>query len=379
MGKNGSRRRFLRTVGTIGAIGLAGCTTGGGGGASDGGSGANGSGGANGSENASGSGSGPGSGTNVGMVYALGGLGDRSFNDAANRGVMRAQEELGIEFSEAQPESESEFATFQRRFAQSSDPVYDLICAIGFLQLEATQENAQNFPDQNFMIVDEQVDQPNVASYLFREEQGSFQVGHLAGLLTTQQFSAGAGETTPDQPTVGFVGGIDSPLVRRFQAGYEAGVAYANEGANVLTAYVGSFSDPTGGREAALSMYDNGADIVYHSAGATGSGVFQAAQQSNRYAIGVDSDQSRTEADFANVILASMVKRVEEAVFTSIENVVNDNFNGGELTTLGLERGGVETVYGQQLGPEIPQELKAALEQSRQAIINGDISVPTEP
>ncbi|PSQ19767.1 BMP family ABC transporter substrate-binding protein [Halobacteriales archaeon QS_8_65_32] len=399
MGDDGSRRRFLGAVGTIGALGLAGCTTGGGGsggsegsgsgGESGGSSGSNGSGSGGGSEsnasNGSGSGNesgGSGSGrsdVNVGMVYALGGLGDKSFNDAANRGVQRAAEELGIEFTQAQPSSESEFATFQRRFAQSQNPAYDLICAIGFLQKGAVEENAANFSDQNFMIVDETVDASNVASYAFKEEQGSFQVGHLAGLMTTRQFSAGGGETTPDQPQVGFVGGVDSPLIRKFQAGYEAGVNYANENAEVAVAYVGSFSDPAGGREAAISMYDNGADVVYHSSGATGAGVFQAAQQNGRYAIGVDSDQSATEPNFANVILASMVKRVERAVFTSIENVVNDSFSGGEVTSLGLERNGVEAVYGQQLGPEIPEEVKSALEESRQGIVNGDISVPTEP
>jgi basic membrane protein A len=382
MGDSSSRRRFLRTAGAVGALGLAGCTTGGGGDSGSGGqngSGGSGSGGQNGSNGSGGSGGQGDSGINVAMVYALGGLGDQSFNDAAHRGAQRAKEELGINYTEAQPESETAFSTFQRRFARSQDPVYDLVCAIGFLQKSAVEESAQNFPDQQFMIVDEQVDRENVASYLFREAQGSFQVGHLAGLLTTRQFSAGGGETNPEQATVGFVGGVDSPLIRKFQAGYEAGVTYAEENAEVLTAYVGSFSDPTGGREAAISMYDNGADIVFHASGATGTGVFQAAQENGRYAIGVDSDQSVTNEDFANVILASMVKRVERAVFSSIENVTKDSFNGGSVTNLGLERDGVETVYGQQLGSAIPQEVKSAIEQSRKEIIDGQIDVPTEP
>ena len=227
-----SRRRFLRAAGTVGALGLAGCTTGGGGDSGSGGqngSGGSGSGGQNGSNGSGGSGGQGDSGINVAMVYALGGLGDQSFNDAAHRGAQRAKEELGINYTEAQPESETAFSTFQRRFARSQDPVYDLVCAIGFLQKSAVEESAQNFPDQQFMIVDEQVDRENVASYLFREAQGSFQVGHLAGLLTTRQFSAGGGETNPEQATVGFVGGVDSPLIRKFQAGYEAGVTYAEE------------------------------------------------------------------------------------------------------------------------------------------------------
>jgi basic membrane protein A len=379
-----SRRRFLRTAGAVGVLGLAGCTTGGGdsGGSGSGGqngSNGSGSGGQNGSSGSGGSGSQSNSEIHVAMVYALGGLGDESFNDAAHRGAQRAKEELGIQYAEAQPESETAFSTFQRRFARSQDPVYDLVCAIGFLQKSAVEQSAQNFPDQRFMIVDEEVDRENVASYLFREAQGSFQVGHLAGLLTNREFSAGGGETNPEQATVGFVGGVDSPLIRKFQAGYEAGVNYANENADTLVAYVGDFSDPTGGREAAISMYDNGADIVFHASGATGAGVFQAAQEKNRYAIGVDSDQSRTNEDFANVILASMVKRVERAVFTSIRNTVEDSFNGGSVTNLGLERNGVETVYGQQVGSAIPGTLKEEVAQSREAIINDEIDVPTEP
>jgi basic membrane protein A len=125
-------------------------------------------------------------------------------------------------------------------------------------------------------------------------------------------------------------------------------------------------------------MYQNGADIVYHAAGATGLGVFQAAKEQNGYAIGVDSDQSLTEPNFADVIMASMVKRVETPVFESIENVVNDSFNGGSNTTLGLEEDGVACVYGDQLGSEIPQEVKDNVAETREAIIAGDIDVPTE-
>jgi basic membrane protein A len=316
---------------------------------------------------------------NVGMVYALGGLGDKSFNDAAKRGVVQAEEELGISYAEVQPEAGEEFPQFQRRYAQSTDPNYDLVCCIGFAQQSALAETAPSFPDQNFMLVDAVVDEPNVANYVFREEEGSFQVGHLAGLMTTRSFDEGSGETASDSTNVGFVGGVDAPLIRKFQAGFEAGVNFANSDVDVSTAYAGSFSDSAQGKEIATSMYQSGADIVYHAAGATGLGVFQAAKEQGKYAIGVDSDQSLTEPNFADVIMASMVKRVETPVYESIENVVNGEFNGGSNTTLGLEEDGVACVYGDQLGSAIPQDVKDAVADTRERIISGDIDVPTEP
>ncbi|MFB6127386.1 MAG: BMP family protein [Halolamina sp.] len=317
--------------------------------------------------------------TNVGMVYALGGLGDKSFNDAARRGVVRAEEELGISFNQVQPSAAEEFSQFQRRFAQSTDPNYDLVCCIGFAQQSALQSVSGEFPDQRFMLADAVVDRDNVANYTFREHEGSFQIGHMAGLLTTRSFSAGAGSTQSDSTNVGFVGGVDAPLIRKFQAGFEAGVAHADEDVDVQVSYTGSFSDTQAGKEAALSMYQSGADIVYHAAGATGLGVFQAAAEEGRFAVGVDSDQSQTEPSYADVILASMVKRVDTAVFEAIQSQVEANFDGGSVVSLGLEQNGVEAVYGESLGGEIPDDVKSALEGSREEIIAGDIEVPTEP
>jgi basic membrane protein A len=328
---------------------------------------------------------------NVGMVYATGGLGDGSFNDQAQQGIQQAQSEFGVQYNEAQPDEVSQFSTLQQQFASSTDPVYDLICCIGFLQQSALQENAPDFPDRNFMAVDtvpmqdtdgdgepdSQFD--NVASYVFAEEEGSYLVGQLAGLLTTQSFSAGAGETSGDSTSVGFVGGVESPLIRKFEAGYAAGVAAASESVDVSTSYVGDFNDPAGGREAALAMYDNGADVVYHASGNTGTGVFQAAQEVGRFAIGVDRDQSVTKPSFSDVILASMVKRVDTAVYTSVENVVDGEFQGGSTNALGLAADGVGIVYGQGIGGDVPDEVKSAIEESRTAIVDGDVTVPTDP
>ncbi|MFC7141435.1 BMP family protein [Halosimplex aquaticum] len=369
------RRRFVRGLGTVGALTLAGCT-------GDGGDGGDGTDGTDGGDSTDGGDGGAGGGdgtTHVGVVYATGGLGDGSFNDQAQSGIERAAEEFDIEYNEAQPEGTTEFSNYQRQFARETNPNYDLVCCIGFLQADALSNTASEYPDQRFMIVDETVDADNVASYVFAEEQGSFLVGHLAGALTTMDFQAGAGSTNPDTTTVGFVGGVESPLIKRFQAGYDAGVAHANENVDVQTAYVGGFDDPSGGKEAAVSMYESGADIVYHAAGNTGTGVFQAAQEQGKFAIGVDRDQSVTREEYSDVILASMVKRVDTAVFNAVQAVVNDSFEGGSTTALGLQDDGVEIVYGQQLGSEIPQDVKDAIAQARQGIVDGEITVPEEP
>ncbi|WP_090612142.1 BMP family lipoprotein [Natrinema salaciae] len=345
------RRQFIKGATAIGLAGMAGCV----GGFGDEGD----------------------TDVQVGMVYATGGLDDDSFNDMAKQGVVDARDEFDLSFDETEPEAASEFDGAQRDFAESGD--YDLICCIGFAQAEALSGNAPEYPDQNFMIIDSVVEEDNVRSYTFGEPEGSFQVGHLAGLLTDEEFAAGAGETNPDESVVGFVGGQESQLIESFQAGFEAGVEYANEDAEVVSSYVGDFNDTAGGQEAARTMYQNqNADIVFHAAGRTGIGVFQAAQAEGRFAIGVDDDQSRSNPDFADVILASMVKRVDTAVYTAIESVVNDNFAGGEVETLSLEQEGVANVYGDELGGEIPQEIKDQVADSRQAIIDGEIDVPSE-
>ena len=317
----------------------------------------------------------------IGMIYATGGLGDDSFNDLAQAGAQRAEEDLDIAFDENEPGAVADFDPAQQSFAEDGK---DLIVTVGFQQAEALSSNAGEYPDQDWMIIDSVVtnenDEPfdNVRNYLFAQNQGSFQVGHMAGLLTTEDFAAGDGETNPDETTVGFVGGIESPLIGEFQAGFEAGVEFANSEVDVVASYTGSFNDTAAGQEAALSMYqDEGADVIYHAAGATGIGVFQAAEEENRFAIGVDDDQSQS-TDFENVIVASMLKNVDEAVYDGIELVVNDEFNGG-TEVLELADNGVGVAYGSQLGDSVPDSIRSALEDSASQINNGDITVPTEP
>ena len=374
------RRTFVKATGVAGIAGLAGCSGGPSGGStdtetetesddSDGGT----------EETTAAETTESGPAANVGMVYASGGLGDGSFNDQAQSGAQQAQDELGISFDEAQPEGTSEFGTFQQQFAESTDPNYDLVCCIGFLQVDALTENAESYPDQDFMIVDSVVEAPNVASYTFMEHEGSYLAGLMSSLLTTQEFSAGGGSTDPDSTNVGFVGGSESDLIQRFQAGFEAGVSAGNDDVDVSTSYTGSFTDPAAGREAAAAMYNSGADVVFHAAGNTGTGVFQAAQEAGRFAIGVDRAQSITRPSYADVILGSMIKRVDTAVYNAIEATVNDEFPGGEAVALGLEEEGVGLVYGDSLGSEIPEEIADQVATAREDIIAGDISVPMAP
>ena len=349
------RREILKGAGASGLVLTAGCL-----------------------ESSTGDGDDGGSTTHVGIVFALGGLGDNGFNDTANRGVEKAADEFDIEFNRAQPEKATQFKTNQQRFSESNSPDYDIICCIGFLQQSALKETSENFTDQKFMLVDSVVERDNVANYIFKEHEGSFQVGHIAGLLTQQDFSAGAGETKSNKTKVGFVGGKESPLIRKFEAGYKAGVKHASSDIEITSNYVGSFTDPVAGKEAAISMYDNGADIIYPAAGNSSSGVYKAAQERGRFTIGVDSDVSKSQPKFSDVTLASMVKRVDTATFNAIKSVKNDTFEG-KTNSLGLEKNGISAVWGTDLESEIPDDVKSGIEDSRKKIINDDISVPKEP
>src|SRR6056297_1946215 len=354
------RRKFLKTTAGLGVVGLggiAGCTGGPSGDGDDEETTTEEGGGSDDETTTEESGDGDDV-TNIGMVYATGGLGDGSFNDQAQQGLFDAEEDFDIEYRETQPDEAAQFSDFQQQLAGSTDPDYDLVSCIGFLQKDSLSETSTQYPDQDFQIVDESVDEPNVASYTFSEHEGSFLAGVLATELSSTEFSAGAGSTQSDSTNLGFVGGVESALIQKFEAGFKAGVNYANEDFDVSTSYVGSFNDPTGGKEAALSMYGSGADVVYHASGNTGTGVFQAAQQQGRFALGVDRDQSVTKDSYADVILASMVKRVDTAVYNAIEATVNGEYPGGSQESLGLPEEGVALVYGQDLGSEIPSDVQ---------------------
>jgi len=293
--------------------------------------------------------------TRVGLIFAEGGLGDQSFNDAAYRGLMQAKEELPVEVIYVEPADIAEMEEHQRSYAELG---LDLVIVIGFIHQSALTEVCADYPDIHFAIVDDVVDNPNVTSLLFEEHEGSFLVGVVAGMMTKSNI-------------VGFVGGMEVPLIRKFQVGFEEGVKWANPDAQVLVNYAGAFDDPGRGRELAISQYERGADIIYHAAGGTGSGVIDAAASHDFYAIGVDSDQDYMAP---GKVLTSMIKRVDMAVYEVIKAAVEGTLEGGTWT-FGVADGGVGTSEFTYTRDIIPQEVFDKVEEAKQKIISGEIVV----
>ncbi len=291
----------------------------------------------------------------IGLIFAEGGLGDQSFNDAAFRGLMQAQDELGVDVTYVEPADIAEMEEQQRAYA---DLDLDLVIVIGFIHQSALVEVSADYPNIHFAIVDDVVDSPTVTSLDFEEHVGSFLVGVLAGLMT---------ETN----TVGFVGGMEVPLIRKFEVGFVEGAQYANPDVSVIVNYAGSFGDPGRGRELAVSQNERGADIVYHAAGGTGSGVIDAAVANGFYAIGVDSDQDYMAP---GTVLTSMVKRVDKAVFEVIKAVVDGTLEGG-VWSFGIQDGAVGTSEFTYTKDQIPQSVFDAIDEAREKIMSGEIVV----
>ncbi len=293
---------------------------------------------------------------NVGIVLSIGGLGDKSFNDSAYRGLEEAKKDLGINFKYVEPASPAEDEQYLREFAENN---YDLVIAVGFLMKDATEIVAKDFPNVKFAIIDETVDLPNVTSLLFAEDEGSFLVGALAAMMS-------------ETGTVGFVGGMEVPLIQKFQAGYEAGAKYVNPEIKTLSIYTSGpnpFNDPVRGKENALSLIKQGADVVYHAAGGTGVGVIDAAKEAGVYAIGVDSNQ---DAVAEGVVLTSMLKNVDVAVYNTVKAVQDGNFKGG-IERLGVAEGGVGTTNFEFTKDKIGEDRLAKLDEIKNKIINKEI------
>jgi len=304
----------------------------------------------------------------VGLVFDIGGRGDKSFNDAAYAGLDKAQQELGIEFSTLETSEGSDREAQMRQLAAGDA---QLIFGVGFLFTDDIKSLAKEFPDKKFACVDFTVTEgeslpANLVALKFREEEGSYLVGALSGLLTKTN-------------KVGFVGGMEIPLIRKFQAGYVAGVKATNPKAEVLVKYAGNtgsaFKDPTKGKELGLSEYHSGADIIFHASGSTGLGVFEAARELKKLAIGVDSDQYD---EAPGVVLTSMVKRVDTAVFDTIRDLKNGQWASG-VHVFGLADQGVTWVYDDRNKALIPDDVKARVDALQADIIAGRITVPTAP
>ncbi|WP_372912945.1 BMP family protein [Salinigranum sp.] len=386
------RRDVLRSGAAVFGVGtLAGCLGGGDGGGGGGGSDGSGSdsggdggggdgessGGDSGSGSDSDSGSGGGETTNVAIISSPAGFGDGAFNDLALDGLEAAAEEHDIEIQQVEETDQSNYQTVQSRLAESSNPDYDLVVMVGFNHTQALETNAAEYPDQYWMLINDSVDQPNVAGYTWANHEMSFQAGVLAGTMTTRELTYEGNSNDPDGKTVGFVGGVEGALIRAFERSYVAGVEWVDDSIDVTVGYAGSFSSPQDGREVALSQYDAGADIVYHAAAATGRGVFQAAQDQSRFAIGVDSDQSQTLPEYQDVIIGSAVKYINEGTQEVANAVVEGNWESVQgANVLGLDDDAVAVVLGQAVGPELPDVVEENLAASKQAILDGEVTVP---
>jgi basic membrane protein A len=309
------------------------------------------------------------------LVLDVGGLGDQSFNDSAYAGLQRAKKEFNL--TETETLESSGPTDYVPNLTQLADAGYDPVFAVGFLMTDAVNEVAPQYPDTNFAIVDSVVEPQNAASLRWREQEGSYLAGIVAGLMTQESTEY----TNPDDKVVGFLGGLESDLIQKFQAGYEAGVESVCPDCKVLVQYAGStpaaFNDPARGKEISLQQINQGADIIYHAAGLTGAGLFEAAREQKIFAIGVDADQAKLFPE--SPILTSVVKRVDNAVFQTIEQARNGNFPGGEVVEFGLDDKGISLAPFGRFDSQVPQNVKDEVEKAQQGIIAGDIKVPTKP
>jgi len=293
------------------------------------------------------------------VVFDMGGKFDKSFNEGVYNGVEAFAKETGIKYREFEVTNETQREQAIRRMAQrGADP----ILGIGFAQAPAIEAVAKEFPKLRFAIIDMVVDLPNVQSIVFKEHEGSFLVGVLA---------AAASKTAK----VGFVGGMDIPLIRRFACGYVQGVAYQNSKAEVLQNMTGTtpaaWNNPTKGGELAKSQFDRGADVVYAAAGGTGVGVYQAAKDSGKLAIGVDSNQNHLQP---GTMLTSMLKRVDVAAYNVFKSAADGNWKSG-IQVLGLAEDGVGWALDDNNDKLVSQAMRDRVESVRKDIIAGKIKV----
>ncbi|UPW00627.1 BMP family protein [Halorussus gelatinilyticus] len=315
--------------------------------------------------------------TNIAIVSSPAGFGDKAFNDLALEGLQNAAKNYNINIQQVEETDQSQYRTVQSRLAESSNPDYDLIVLVGYNHTQALESNASQYSDQRWMLINDYVDQPNVAGYSWANHQMSFQAGVLAGTMTTRQLDHAGNSLNPDNAVVGFVGGVDGALINAFERAYKAGAKWVNEDVSVKVGYIGNYTDTQTANNIAGSQYDAGADIVYHAAAAAGQGVFQAAREANSYAIGVDADQSLTVPDYEDVIMGSAVKYINKGTNRVAEAIVKGNWdqvNGQNI--LGLQQDAVAMVLGNVIGPKLPDVVSQNLEESKQAIVNGDVTVP---
>jgi basic membrane protein A and related proteins len=321
-----------------------------------------------------------GDGPKIGLAYDVGGVGDQSFNDSAYAGLERAVDELDATCEEAEAQAGENDADREERLRTLVDAGYDTIVGVGYIYSVAAYNVAPDYPEVYFGVIDgynpgdseegPAPDEPNVANINFAANEGSFLVGVAAALTTKAD-------------NVGFIGGTNTPLIQSFEAGYNAGVQEVDPTIEIQSQYlaqedaVKGFENPPGGETAATGMFENGADVIYHAAGKSGLGLFDAVVQAGKghWAIGVDSDQYLTaDADQKPYILTSALKRVDTGVFEFAESVAGDKPVSGYVT-YDLASGGVDYATS---NPALSKDVIAQIDDYKQQIIDGTIEVPAE-
>jgi basic membrane protein A len=299
----------------------------------------------------------------VGLVFDVGGKGDKSFNDSAYEGLTRARADFPIQVADFEPGQDADREVGLRKLAARG---FDMVIGVGFLFTEAIRSVAADYPDVHFVLVDGHVDGlPNVTSLVFREHEGSFLVGALAAMASTSG-------------TVGFVGGMDVPLIHKFEAGYRAGAQHVKPKTKVLVGYAGvrpeAFADPVRGKEIALAQIGQGADVVFHASGVTGLGVIEAAREAGKLAIGVDANQNGVAP---GTVLTSMIKRVDNAIYRTIADTFAGRPESG-IVELGLADEGVGFSVDEHNIGLLTDEMLVRAAAIRDSIIDGTIRVPHE-
>lgn len=294
------------------------------------------------------------------VIYDMGGKFDKSFNEGVYNGVKKFTDETGIEVMEFEVTNETQREQAMRRMAERGASI---ILGVGFAQADAISKVAAEYPDRQFSIIDVGwLDAPNLRQYVFKEHEGSYLVGVAAALAS-------------DTGKVGFVGGMDITLIRKFACGYVGGVKAVNGSADVYQNMTGTtpsaWNDPAKGAELAKSQIDRGADVIYHAAGGTGLGVIQAAADAGKLAIGVDSNQNGLAP---GSVLTSMLKRVDVAAYETFKDAMDGNFSSG-VRSLGVAEGGVDWALDENNASLITADIKAAVEQARSDILSGKVAV----
>ena len=290
----------------------------------------------------------------IGLITDVGGVNDGSFNQSSWEGLERAGEELGVTVNYLESATDADYAPNMETFI---DEDYDLIISVGYMLADATRAAAEANPDTKFAIIDDSsIDLPNVTSLIFHAEQASYLVGYVAGLTTKTN-------------NIGFVVGMTNETMNQFGYGYCAGAIDANPDITVQQMNANSFADSATGKSMANAEITNGADIVFQAAGATGLGVIEACQEAGVYAIGVDSDQSSIAP---NTVLTSAMKRVDNAVYEAVQELIDGTLEGG-VKTFDLAAGGVDIAPSQDL---ISEDVIAAVDEVKEKIISGDVVVP---